>query len=63
MEPGPGDPVSSPETHPTHVITAGHVELASDNTCLTGFLLVLCIVMLSDVGFDIVAELNTSYEM
>jgi hypothetical protein len=63
MESGPGDPLSSPETHPTHVITDENADLVSDNTCLTGFLLVLYIHVLSDVGFEIVVERNINYAM
>jgi hypothetical protein len=64
MEPGPGDPLPSPETHPTYVIAVENDELVSDNTCLIRFLLlVLCIHVLSDVGFEIVVERNTNYAM
>jgi hypothetical protein len=63
MESGPDDPFSSSETYPTHVITVENAELVSDNTCLTGFLLVLYIHVLSDVGFEIVVERNTNCAM
>jgi hypothetical protein len=52
-----------PETHPAHVTTVEIAELVSDNTCLTGCLLVLYIRVLNDVGFEIVVERNTNYAM